>query len=209
LVCDYERPDSHIIDEAVRTLTEGLVAVIPTETQYALSVRADLGEAPEIIRGIKKRSETVRTAVFIKDLEMARSFCEVSELAQRLAEKFLPGPLTLILPGRENRGAIATGFVSEDGIGIRISSSPLVSAVMQQVSFPVTATSANLSGETSPAMLVDIKRMLGEDVDLYLDAGACQSLIPSTVVKINGKPQILRPGLVSRAALETCLKKVQ
>jgi L-threonylcarbamoyladenylate synthase len=207
LSCDYEKPESDIIDETVEALVAGLVVVMPTETQYALSVRADNDKALEVINCVKKRSETVRAAVFIKDLEMAQDFCVVSDLAWRLADRFLPGPLTLVLPGKIDQQSVAAGFLSEDGFGIRISSSPLVSAVMQKVAFPVTATSANLSGEKSATTVSGIKRELGESVDLYLDAGSCRSTIPSTVVKVDKTLTILRPGLIGEAEIRDFLRK--
>jgi L-threonylcarbamoyladenylate synthase len=207
LACDPVRPDSKVIDQAATALVDGLAVVMPTETQYSLSVRADHDRALKKICAVKKRLETVKAALFIKDLEMARHFCEVNETARKLAHKFLPGPLTLILPGRKDQTVIAPGFLSADGFGIRISSSPIIAAVMERVPFAVTATSANISGREASATIADIEQSLGDSVDLYLDAGPCRSMVPSTVVKVAETVDILRVGKISESEITRCLEE--
>jgi len=206
LVCNPVQPEIDIINETTAALTEGLTVVLPTETQYSLSIRADRDEAWEKIRIIKRRSENLKAALFVKDLDMARQFCEINEKAERLAEKFLPGPLTLVTPGKENQEMVASGFASEAGFGFRISSSPVIMAVMDRVDFPVSATSANISGGMTPATLSEISRILGESVDLYVDAGPCRGNVPSTVVNVTDEVTILRHGLISEKEIRQALE---
>jgi len=172
-----------------------------------LSIRADRENAPEKIGRIKKRSGVVPAAVFVKDIQMAELFCEVSDMARRLAARFLPGPLTLVLSARAGQRAVAAGFASEDGFGIRISSSPLVAALMAKTPFPVTATSANISGEISPATVNEIAKVLGDDVDLYVDGGPCRGVVPSTVLKVTDTVSVLRHGAIPEAEIRRFLKE--
>ncbi len=203
IACDPANPDVEAIQRVAETLRRGGAVVIPTETQYGLSIRADRPDAPQKIDRIKQRNKTLPVALFVKDMEMARLFCEITETAQKLAERFLPGPLTLILPVRPGQTAAAEGFASPGGFGVRISSSPTVAALMRQVSFPVTATSANLAGRTAPATVAEIKAELGDNVDLYLDGGPCRGLIPSTVVRAGDDVEIVRHGVISDAEIKS------
>jgi L-threonylcarbamoyladenylate synthase len=205
LACDPVRPEVDVIEETAAALTRGSVVVMPTETQYSLSIRADQDIAFAKICLIKERSETLKTSLFVKDLNMARQFCEVSKVAENLAECHLPGPLTMVLPARKDQDVVANGFCSPEGIGIRISSSPVIAAVMDIVSFPVTATSANISGRVTPDSIAEISRDFGDAVDLYLDAGPCRGRIPSTVVKANDSVTILRPGLIPETEIRRCM----
>jgi len=207
LTCNPARPDDSVIGDVVRGLEDDLMVVMPTETQYALLMRADREDAPEKIGRIKKRSGVVPAAVFVKDIQMAELFCEMSYMARRLAARFLPGPMTLVLSARAGQRAVAAGFASQDGFGIRISSSPVVKAVMAKTSFPVTATSANISGETSLATVQEIAEVFGEDVDLYVDGGPCRGVVPSTVLKVTDTVSVLRHGAIPEAEIRRFLKE--
>ena len=206
LVCDPARPDIGIIEETVRALTEGLTVVLPTETQYSLSVRADNDLALKKICAVKRRPDNLKAALFVKDLNMARQMCEISRTAAKLAERFLPGPLTLVAPTKERQNLAAQWFCSGDGLGFRVSSSPVIMAVMDRVPFPITATSANISGDITPAEVSGIRSVLGDGVDLYLDAGPCRGIAPSTVVKVNDEVTILRHGIIPEREIRRALE---
>lgn len=206
LQCDPAHPDPAVVAQIVQALTSGQAVVCPTETQYGLLLRAD-NTALATLSQIKNRSEQTKPALFVSSLESAESFCEISPLARKLADKYLPGPMTLVLPSREGQNVAPIDFQSEDGYGIRISSSPLIASVMAKVSFPVTATSANASGVLTPQTIGEIVAMLGDRIDLYIDGGACRSIIPSTVVKVSNQVTILRHGLIPEAELRTFLRQ--
>ncbi len=203
IACDPVNPDVEAIQRAAETLSRGGAVVMPTETQYGLSIRADRPDAPQKIDRIKKRNKTLPVALFVKDMRMAELFCEITETAGKLAERFLPGPLTLIMPIRPGQTAAAAGFASPGGFGVRISSSPVVAAVIRKVSFPITATSANLAGRRTPATIAEIRAELGDSIDLYLDGGPCRGLIPSTVVKAGVDVEIVRHGVISDAEIKS------
>lgn len=207
IVCNPAAPEENVIAAVVKALTEGLAVVLPTETQYGLAVRADTEDAPETINRIKGRAESERSALFIRDIAMAGSFCRFTPLSLSLATKFLPGPLTLVLPARDDQTVVSHRFLSLHGIGIRLSSSPLVKAIMARVPFPVTATSANRSGEMTPATVEPIRTMLGEAIGLYIDGGPCRAITPSTVAAVNGTIRILRHGAIAEAEIRSHLRR--
>lgn len=206
-MCNPAAPEETVIAAVADALTEGLAVVIPTETQYGLALRADSDEAPQIINRIKGRAESDRSALFVRDIAMAESFCRFTQISRSLAAEFLPGPLTLVLPAKEDQTVVSHRFLSPHGIGIRLSSSPLVRAVMVRVPFPVTATSANRSGEMTPATVELIRAMLGEAVGLYIDGGPCRAITPSTVAAVNGTIRILRHGAIAEAELHSHLRR--
>jgi len=208
LKCDHARPDDGVMDAIADALLDDQVVVMPTETQYALSTRCDREGTLEHIGRIKNRAVAAKPAVFVKNLAMVENICRLSSAARALADMFLPGPVTLVLPEREGQTSVAAEFVSEAGIGIRISSSPIIAAVMNRVPFPVCATSANVSGEMTPATVSLIYKALGDAVDVYVDGGACRGVVPSTVIKVAGEEiEILRHGLVAESDIRRCLEK--
>lgn len=207
LTCDPAQPSEEVIKSAVDALLAGEAVILPTETQYGLALRADRPDAPERIDRIKKRIGGQTTALFLARFEQAESFCKVSAKARLLADKFLPGPLTLVLPGLEKQDKVADGFGSLAGFGIRVSSAPLVAAVMSRLDFPVTATSANLSGRMTPTGIDEIKNDFGDMVSLYIDGGAAsgRSRIPSTVAAVDNDVIILRHGAIGEAEIRKAL----
>lgn len=200
-------PDAPIIEEAVAELRSGNAIVLPTETQYSLSVRADRRDVLETIGKIKKRDFARKSALFVKDMKMASQFCDISETALILARKFLPGPLTMVLPAKVNQKAVDEKLASNDGFGIRISSSPVIRQVVDSLDFPITATSANISGGLPHVTVADIMEELGELVTLYVDGGACPGRTPSTVIKVADELEILRPGQIPESELRNYLKE--
>ena len=206
LRCDPVNPDDAVLNEAAGVLSSGGIIVIPTETQYGLAIRADRdGTLDEICR-LKQREVDLKPALFVRDIDMAENFCVVNNLARQLANKFLPGPLTMVLPPIDNQIFVSRDYLSGDGFGIRISSSPVVAGIMDRVGFTVSATSANISGQQTPADLTEIEKLFGDKVALYLDAGPCRARTPSTVVKVNNDIKILRPGQISEKVIRDNLK---
>ncbi|MCK5125976.1 MAG: threonylcarbamoyl-AMP synthase [candidate division Zixibacteria bacterium] len=205
--CDPANPDSGIIDSIVSVLDAGQVVVMPTETQYSLSIRADITTALDQICGIKKRDRQLLPALFVKDIDMARQFCEINTTAEILAKSFLPGPLTLVVPMKSGQNVVPEKFASDLGFGLRISSSPVLKAVMNRVDYPVTATSANISGLMPDTNIREISKLLGEQVALYIDAGLLRCKIPSTVISAGDEISILRQGIIAKSEIEKSLKE--
>jgi L-threonylcarbamoyladenylate synthase len=204
---DPARPETAVVGEIAQALTDGQAVVCPTETQYGLLLRADVGTSLAKLNRIKNRIDGIKPALFVASMESAASFCDISPLARKLAKRYLPGPLTLVLPPRAGQSVVPAQFQSEDGYGIRISSSPLIASVMHMIPFPATATSANISGDLTPQTIDEIIAVLGEGVGLYVDGGPCRSIIPSTVAKVTDQVIILRHGVVAEAEIRKFLRQ--
>ncbi len=206
--CDAGNPDPAVIAEIADELEAGKIVVIPTETQYGLCLRADRDDSMEIISSVKRRNQAVKSALFVKDMVMAGRFCMVNDIAHTLAELFLPGPLTMVLPPKANQCVVCNDFASNHGFGVRISSSPIVYTLMNRLPFPVTATSANLSGNLTPPEVNRIKETFGDDVSLYIDCGPLRTKIPSTVVRVHDDDiEVVRHGLIAERDLRRHLNK--
>ena len=129
---------------------------------------------------------------------------EVPIDARRLADAFWPGPLTLVLPAR---GEIAPELRGPDGVGVRVSPNPVARALSAGVGRPITATSANLSGEAPASTLEQARAGLGEKVKVYLEGGKLTAPAPSSVVAINASGwKMVRVGAISEDQIAAALK---
>lgn len=200
---DVDTPDLETINRAVDILKAGGLVVAPTETRYGLLGRADKAEVVEKVYQLKKRALSQPIAIFVGSLEMVTHYAELNPPAQFLARLFLPGPLTLVLKGLPEWDSP----VAHNGkVGIRISTAPVIQEIMERAGFPLTATSANLSGATELSSIDDISHALGAAVDLYLDSGVLDGA-PSTVVDCSGDfPTILREGAIDKKEIMAALR---
>ncbi len=178
---EFTVPDQAVVDKAASVLKDGGMVVAPTETRYGLLARADQPQAVSRLYHVKGRPVELPTAIFAHDLKDIESFAVLGPAARRIAEKFLPGPLTLVLTALKDLGE---PLVVKGKIGIRLSSAPFIKALLKQVSFPVTATSANPSGGEALDTVDEIARAFGGKVDLYIDVGVLDNT-PSTVVDVS------------------------
>ncbi len=191
-----------MINEAAEILSAGKVIAAPTETKYGLLARADKSDAIEKVYQLKGRNLTDPIAIFVKAFREIEELGFVNEIASGLAEKFLPGPLTLVLKAKSNEPGIIAG---SGKIGFRISSSPVIFGLLEAVDFCLTATSANISGGPEPATIEEVVSVFESSVDLYLDGGRLGGM-PSTVIDCSAKGyKILREGAIPINAIEECL----
>ena len=202
--------DSDEIDHGARLLRAGRLVVFPTETVYGLGANALDAEAVARIYAVKRRPATSPLIVHVASIEMAQSLvANWTEIADRLARRFWPGPLTLVLQKRsekqsENQPAIpAIVTANLPTVGLRMPAHPIALALIRAAGVPLAAPSANRFTELSPTTAEHVQRSLGSDVDLILDGGPCQVGIESTVLSLAGpQPVLLRPGGISRRELE-------
>ena len=195
------------IGKAARLLRGGGLVAIPTETVYGLAARADSDAAVAAIYRAKGRPNFNPLIVHVASLKQAKSLAKFSDDAQRLAECFWPGPLTLVLPTREAAplaGAVTAGLPS---VALRCPAHPVMRAVLRECGVPLAAPSANRSGAVSPTSAAHVAASLGEKVDLILDGGACETGIESTIVALreNGDWQVLRPGPIPESQISAVL----
>ena len=185
------------IREAAEILRRGGLVAFPTETVYGLGADASNPAAVARIYAVKGRPPNHPVIVHIGDVgQMARWTREVPEPAARLAVRFWPGPLTLVLRRASGVGDYLTG--GQESVGLRIPGHPVALELLREFGGGIAAPSANRFGRISPTCAEHVRRDLGADVDLILDGGACEIGIESTIVDVSrGKPVVLRPGRIS------------
>lgn len=183
-------------------LERGEVIAFPTETLYGLGADALDGAAVEKVFQLKGRDATNPIPVLVADRAMlSRLVSQVSPLAEGLIARFWPGPLTIVLPARPD---IPRPLVNTNGgIGVRVSSQPIANELVQALGRPITATSANLSGQPAARTVEEARRYFFGVVDVFVDGGTLVSKTGSTVVEIVGERiKIIREGDIARAKLE-------
>lgn len=205
IVVSAESPDQAAIKRAAQLLRSGRLVAFPTETVYGLGA-SGLSEAA-VARIYKAKGRPAWNPVIqhVADTEAAMSLtAEWPRTADILARHFWPGPLTLVLRKSAAVPDIATAGM--DSTAIRVPAHPVALALLREFGAPVAAPSANRFTQLSPTTAQHVVESLGERVDLILDGGPCSVGIESTVVDLTGpRVVILRPGMVSRAALESVL----
>lgn len=197
----FEQPEPSVIPRAVACLENGGLIAAPTETRYGLLVRADNPAAVERLCRLKGRSYKAPLSVFVSDPEAIESIAEFTHSGRCLARRFLPGPLTLVLPAREQ---FVSPIVVEGSIGVRVSASRLVSELVEKVGVPLTATSANRSGAGEAETMDQVIADFGEQVDLYLDGGRLTGPVSTVVDCRSDEVRILRQGAVSAEDILAC-----
>ncbi len=188
-------PEKGIIEKAAKVLGFGGIVVYPTETLYGLGANALDDNAVQRVFEIKGRDLNKPSSVAFRNLEQAKKFLILDPLTEKLAKKFLPGPLAIIL----NSKIEFAQFLGGNKISIRIPDHPVAKALLDAVKFPITATSANLSGGKDPITALDAIEQVGYKVDLILDAGKCKYGKPSTVVDCSsGGIEVIREGAIPK-----------
>jgi L-threonylcarbamoyladenylate synthase len=190
------------IQRAVSILKGGGLVAFPTETVYGLGADARSAEAVRKIFAAKGRPPTNPLIVHVAGVAMAKLYAaEWPDTARRLAQRYWPGPLTLVLP--RYRTIVPDVSAGLDSVGLRMPDHPLALKLIQQFDGPVAAPSANRSNHISPTTAQHVRDELGDAVDLILDGGPCTVGIESTVLDLTSiRPRILRPGGVTRAQIE-------
>jgi L-threonylcarbamoyladenylate synthase len=203
-----EAPEPDRIAHAARLLREGGLVAFPTETVYGLGAAALDPRAVARIYAAKGRPDYNPLIVHVATEGAARALAaEWSPAAARLAERFWPGPLTLIVPkAPQVPDAVTAGLPS---VALRIPAHPVAHALLAAAGVPVAAPSANRSTGVSPTTARHVARSLGDRVDLILDGGPCPVGIESTVLSLTGEvPTVLRPGSISSDELRAVLGEV-
>lgn len=190
------------VQEAAEQLRRGALVALPTETVYGLAANAFDPEAVARIFKAKGRPQNNPLIVHVASREMAaRCVKEWPDLAEKLAEAFWPGPLTLVLPRSDAVPSIVTA--GGPTVALRWPAHPLMQAVIRACDFPLAAPSANLSNRTSPTTAEHVLRQLSGRVPLVVDGGQCQVGIESTVLDLTvSPPRLLRPGMIHEDSLK-------
>jgi len=190
--------------EAGRILRDGGLVAFPTETVYGLGAHALDARAVARVFAVKARPSLDPLIVHVAAPHKAGLVAETDDdRALRLAARFWPGPLTLVLPRRPVVPDIVTAGL--DTVAVRVPGHEDALALLHEADVPVAAPSANPFGYVSPTTAAHVAELLGDVVDLILDGGPCRVGVESTVVSLVGTPAILRPGGTPREALEEAL----
>jgi len=200
---------SRDISQAVSLLQQGELVAIPTETVYGLSANALHAKAVTKIFEAKNRPRFDPLIVHVASInEIEKYASEFSDQAKRLAEKFWPGPLTLLLPKKIIIPDIVTAGLST--VGLRCPDHALTRALLQQLDFPLAAPSANPFGYVSPTTAQHVNNQLGDRIPFILDGGPCRVGLESTIVGFDGGSVIVhRLGGLSIEDVESIVGKVK
>ena len=206
LALDPQRPDPAVIARAAAVLRGGGLVAFPTETVYGLGARADSDEAVRKVFAAKGRPSFNPLIAHVATLDHARRLAAAwPALADLLAARFWPGPLTLVLP-RAATGVCDTVTGGGSTVAVRIPSHPVARSLLAAVDFAVAAPSANRFQQLSPTTAAHVQKGLDGRVDLILDGGPTPCGIESTVVDLTADPpRLLRPGSLADDLLRLAL----
>jgi L-threonylcarbamoyladenylate synthase len=197
------------VGEAVRVLRAGGLVALPTETVYGLGADADNPQAVGRVYAVKGRPANHPVIVHLATTGDVHEWAvDVPAWADRLADGFWPGPLTLVLRRSDRAADHVTG--GQDTIGLRVPEHPIMRAVLTGFGGTIAAPSANRFGRVSPTTAAHVLAELGDRLDpmtdKILDGGACRVGVESTIVDAtSGFPRLLRPGAVTVEAIEQCI----
>ena len=195
-----------LLDQAVRRLAAGGLVAFPTETVYGLGGDATSDAAVAAIFAAKGRPRFNPLIAHVAGLDAAASLVEFDGRARALAERFWPGPLTLVLPRRPDSPLSLLVSAGLDSVAVRMPDHPLAQALLAAYGRPLAAPSANRSGAVSPTTAAHVAQSLGPDAALILDGGPCRVGVESTVLDLSGPvPLLLRPGGLAVETLEAVL----
>jgi L-threonylcarbamoyladenylate synthase len=192
---DAEHPDPGELRAAAALLRDGRVVAFPTDTLYGLAADPRSSEAIGRLFHLKGRPEAAAVPLVAATLEQADAVAELGPVARALAERWWPGPLTIVGPARAAIAREALGGGTT--VGVRVPDHPIARALAAAFGFPVTATSANRSG-TTPATRADEVAAALPDVDGIIDGGAVRGGLPSTIVAVeNDNVRLVRAGAIA------------
>ena len=193
-----DEPEPDLVKHVARCLDSGMVVALPTDTFYGLAVDPVNLHAVEQIYELKTRAKHKPLSLLIAGVaqgyELAR---ELDTAFDRLAEKFWPGPLTLIVKAGSRLPLRVTAHTGN--VALRVPEAPIARAVVEQLGLPITATSANLAGHAECTHARCVRDQLGDQIPLIVDGGPTARSVPTTIVDLSGGGNswmILREGAI-------------
>ena len=194
------------IAEAAAILKNGGLVVMPTETVYGLAANALDGAAVAKVFAAKGRPSFNPLITHFASVEDAARYAAFDDRVRAAAQRFWPGPLTMILPRAVDCPVSELASAGLPTLAVRIPAHPVAQALIRACGFPLVAPSANVSGSLSPTTPAHVAENLGDKVDMILAAGACKIGLESTVLDLSeDKPLILRPGAIGAEELSEVL----
>ena len=193
---------SGAIDNAVSALADGGVVAIPTDTLYGIAAAALDESAVQRVFDVKERGQSIPLPLFVSGIDDFHEFGHrVPDTALELAAAFWPGKLTIVVERSFHVPDIVTGGL--DTVGLRVPDHPVPREIVARLAAPITATSANISGQPPLTSADHVLRHLGDRLDLVVDGGQLRPSKPSTVIDVTQTPcRILRQGAVTPDRIE-------
>jgi L-threonylcarbamoyladenylate synthase len=189
-----DAPDPAVIGKAADCIRRGLVVAYPTDTLYGLAVDPRNAGAVRRLYELKGRAESSALTLIAADLDQVRAAGELAAVGERLAARWWPGPLTIVL--RAAPSLAAEALAGGSTVGIRVPAHAVAVALARAAGFAITATSANRSGEPPATAAAGVAAAL-PGIDAIVDAGAVRGGAPSTIVNASAVPiALLREGVV-------------
>jgi L-threonylcarbamoyladenylate synthase len=198
MYCSITPEIQYQIDRGIGLLKKGGVIAFPTDTVYGLGASISIPDAIEKVFRIKGRAQTKALPLLLSDISQVNQVAlDFNDTAKTLANRFWPGPLTLIVfKSVKIPDAITSGGKT---VAIRISSHPVALSLIKGFGSPITGTSANLSGRPSVVTAEEVLVQIGDRVDMIIDGGKCPGGIESTIIDVTKKvPVIVREGAIPR-----------
>ncbi len=205
LAISPEKPEPQLIERAVQLLRRGEVVAIPTDTLYGLAADPFNLAAVARLYQIKGRPERRALPILIASIDQAEELVnDLPDIFFHLAERFWPGPLTLVVDASRRVPLKVTGNTGR--VALRIPRAKIPCALINALGTPVTGTSANLSGFSACLDAGQVVKQLGERLPLILDGGASKTRLASTVVDLRGEQwRILREGPIGEGEIQEAL----
>jgi L-threonylcarbamoyladenylate synthase len=197
-------PEVAILEEAAQVILEGGLVAVPTETFYALAADGLNAEAVSRVLVAKGRTTSKPTGLLVADEEMVASVAKrIPEAAVKLMQRFWPGPLNLVF---DAVASLPPGIRGDRmGVSVRVPASLPPLGVIRILDRPITATSANRTGQKPSQTADEVIESIGDILELVIDAGKTRGGLPSTIVDVRGKsPILLRAGVIPWEEIMAC-----
>jgi tRNA threonylcarbamoyl adenosine modification protein (Sua5/YciO/YrdC/YwlC family) len=213
VVIDLRHADDlrDVVHQTVQALAEGQIVAFPTETVYGLAASALDERAVERLAAVKGRKANHALTLAIKSAEEARDYVpDMTPLAQRLARRCWPGPVTLVVDddhpdslARQLPGGVLSYVAPSQTLGLRVPGHQVLLDVLRMLVGPLALTSANRSGGAEAVNAREVVEVLGGDIDLVIDDGPCRFGEPSSVIRVQGnRYEVLRAGVVPEKTMQ-------
>jgi L-threonylcarbamoyladenylate synthase len=183
--------DAQSIQRAVEVMLAGGVTAFPTDTVYGLGAHSGLDSAIETLYALKGRERQKAIALLLASVEEVQGVAvEVPDVAWGLAERFWPGPMTLVVRKAPGVSEVLAG--GSDTVAVRVPAHAVTLQLISALGAPLAATSANLSGQSEAITAEEVRRVFGDRIKLILDGGPCPGGVASTVVDVTVHPALIR-----------------
>tara|TARA_Y100000591_G_scaffold326993_1_gene350634 strand:- start:439 stop:1386 length:948 start_codon:yes stop_codon:yes gene_type:complete len=195
-----------VLKKTVKSLKQGNISGLPTETVYGLAGNAYSKKAIKNIFKLKKRPKKNPLIIHYLNLEYVNQDVLLNENFFKLYKKFCPGPITFVLKKNYKSSIVPSATANLNTVAIRFPSHKIIREILKLTKFPIAMPSANLSSKLSPVSAIDVFEDFKKKVKIIINGGKSKFGIESTVVDLSGKPKILRPGIISSNDIKNILK---